>query len=83
MDEAGPDADEPNQPGVSLLELRLGQCRFIVDERVHPARFCGEPAVRGGSWCAVHRRVVYEPSSKRKPPQQDGLGRPHTPITGD
>ena len=75
MDEAEPDGGEPKQPGVPLLELRLGQCRFIVDERVHPARFCGEPAVRGGSWCAVHCRVVYEPSSKRKPLQQDQAAR--------
>ena len=78
MDEADPDKGEPKRAGVALLDLRVGQCRFIVDERVHPVRFCGEPTVRSGSWCAVHRRVVYEPSSKRKPPQQDqdGSGRP-------
>ena len=76
MDQSDPDEGEPKRPGVALLDLRVGQCRFIVDERVHPVRFCGEPTVRSGSWCAEHRRVVYEPSSKRKPPQQgqDGSG---------
>jgi hypothetical protein len=83
MDEAEPDEGEPKRPGVSLLDLRLGQCGFNVDERVHPVRFCGEPTVGGGSWCALHRRVVYEPSAKRKPPQQDGSGRPHPPINVD
>ena len=76
MDQTTLDGNEPKRHGVALLDLRVGQCRFIVDERVHPVRFCGEPTVRSGSWCAVHRRVVYEPSSKRKSPQQDGSGRP-------
>ena len=79
MDQTALDGNEPKRHGVGLLDLRLGQCRFIVDEQVHPVRFCGEPTVR--SWCAVHRRVVYvyEPSSKRKSPQQgqDGSGRPN------
>ena len=68
MDEADPDKGEPKRAGVALLDLRVGQCRFIVDERVHPVRFCGEPTVRSGSWCAVHRRVVYgHPPSESRP----------------
>ena len=63
--QADPDGGEPKRAGVSLLELRPGQCRFIVDERASPVRFCGEPAVAGASWCAVHRRVVYVPASVR------------------
>src|SRR4051795_1777984 len=39
MDQADPRRGEPKRPGVALLDLNLGQCRFIVDERASPVRF--------------------------------------------
>ena len=63
MTEERPDRSAPKRPGVPLLELKPGQCRFIVSERVSPARFCGEAAMHGGSWCEKHRRLVYVSSS--------------------
>ena len=65
MDEADPDEGEPKRAGVALLDLRVGQCRFIVDEQASPVRFCGEPAAPGASWCVAHRRVVDVPASVR------------------
>jgi hypothetical protein len=57
MTEEHPDQSAPKRLGVPLLELKPGQCRFIVGERVSPARFCGEVAVHGGSWCEKHHRL--------------------------
>ena len=63
MTEEHPDQSAPKRLGVPLLELKPGQCRFIVGERVSPARLCGEVAMPGGSWCEKHRRLVYISSS--------------------
>jgi hypothetical protein len=69
MEEEHPDQRAPERLGmrlgVPLLELKPGQCRFIVSGSALPARFCGDATVRGGSWCAEHRRLVYVPSSLR------------------
>jgi hypothetical protein len=59
--EAEPDGRELKRAGVTLLELEPGQCCFIVDERAAPVRFCGEPTVMGGNWCAQHHLIVYVP----------------------
>ena len=63
MTEERPDQSAPKRLGVPLLELKPGQCRFIVSERASPAGFCGEAATHGGSWCEKHRRLVYVSSS--------------------
>ena len=45
--------------GVLLLDLKPGQCRFILRDGKPPVRYCGAPTISGGSWCAEHRRIVY------------------------
>jgi len=61
MDEDRPDLLDPaGKPGVPLLDLKPGQCRFpLPHDGRSPARFCGEPTRHGGSWCPEHRRLVY------------------------
>jgi hypothetical protein len=65
MREDRPDASAPKREGIPLDKLKPRQCRFIVDEHALPVRFCGEPTVRGGSWCEEHRQLVYVSSSPR------------------
>ncbi len=65
MREARPEASAPKRSGVPFDKLKPWQCRFIVDEHASPVRFCGEPTVRGGSWCEEHRQLVYVSPSAR------------------
>lgn len=41
-------------------------CKFIVGEPNDRAICCGAPVSDGKSWCAFHRRIVFEPS---RPPR--------------
>jgi len=50
-----------SQDPVALLDVKVGQCRFIVRE--HPAMYCGVRISSLGSWCDRHRGVVFQ-----KPP---------------
>jgi hypothetical protein len=51
---------KPDPPvGVRLLELREEQCRWPLDEKQPPERFCGAPTVEGTSWCAAHLLLVF------------------------
>ena len=49
-------AEPDGLPGVSLLALRDGQCRWPLDTR--PVRYCGEPIVRR-AYCAAHAKLAY------------------------
>ena len=56
-----PDADP-----VSLLDVRHGQCRWIIDDNVCPAIMCGAPTKsEGSSWCRCHAEVAYVPARLR------------------
>jgi hypothetical protein len=46
---------------VSLMRLRQAQCRFVISAPEQKPMFCGE-TTNGGSWCAWHRSIVYQPS---------------------
>lgn len=49
---------------VPFLEIRAGECRFVVEDR--PALMCGAPVhVPGEAWCRFHRSLVYVPASRR------------------
>ncbi|GBU15922.1 MULTISPECIES: hypothetical protein [Methylobacterium] len=41
-------------------------CKFIIGEPSEGALCCGAPVADGKSWCAFHRRIVFEPS---RPPR--------------
>lgn len=58
-----PTAIVPNavhETGVTLLEVRVGQCRALDDRR----ECCCLPTVAGSSWCAGHR-AMYVASVRR------------------
>ncbi|MFE1600031.1 GcrA family cell cycle regulator [Methylobacterium sp. ID0610] len=37
-------------------------CKFIIGEPNDRAICCGAPVQDGKSWCAFHRRIVFEPA---------------------
>lgn len=37
-------------------------CKFIIGEPTERAICCGAPVQDGKSWCAFHRRIVFEPT---------------------
>jgi hypothetical protein len=45
--------------GIPLLELREGQCRWPVDDKQPPRRFCADPTVGLTSWCEVHAQRAF------------------------
>jgi hypothetical protein len=51
--------EEPAPTGVTLFELREGQCKFPISGTFDTSyRFCGAPAV-GHVYCQHHRHMVY------------------------
>ena len=46
--------------GVTILDVRVGQCRALDDRR----ECCCLPTVEGSSWCAGHR-MLYVASVRR------------------
>lgn len=62
---AGGDDAAEGGAGVTLLNLRAGQCKFPLGGPKEPARFfCGKPQAEGcGSYCAECYAVAYEPLS--------------------
>jgi hypothetical protein len=56
---------EVDRRGVPLIDATLDQCRFIVSDGVAPAICCGAPTIGGGSWCPMHRSVVFTPAAVR------------------
>ena len=65
MDDVGPSrkevlprqGEEPQQNGVTILELRLISCRYIV-KQAEEALFCGSEIHRV-SYCEAHYRLCY------------------------
>ena len=54
-----PTVTTPGKGGVTLLDLRVEQCRWPLDEG-RPARlFCGSPTVGTTSWCQHHQRLAF------------------------
>jgi hypothetical protein len=49
--------EEPQQVGVTILELRLFSCRYIV-KQTEEALFCGSEIHRV-SYCEAHYRLCY------------------------
>jgi hypothetical protein len=37
-------------------------CKYIIGEPSDQAICCGAPVTDGKSWCAFHRRIVFEPA---------------------
>lgn len=63
------------EPAIELAPLMLtfqelnfdGDCRYIygdVQDSAH--RYCGLPALSGGSWCQSHAKIVYVPPEERR-----------------
>jgi hypothetical protein len=51
--------------GIRLFELRVSSCRWpLGDTWDQTEYFCGEPAVRGCSWCPAHRKRAFSRPSR-------------------
>ena len=46
---------------VPLVETGAFVCKFIIGDADENAVCCGAPT-DGRSWCAYHRRIVFDPS---------------------
>lgn len=56
----------PTTGRVTLDELRLQHCRFIIgDPRDESHRYCGEEAPVGKVYCTAHAQLCYVPAPKR------------------
>ena len=69
-------AAEPLAPlngGVALIDLRSEHCRFPYGDG--PFMFCGRPAGDGQSYCAHHRRIAYQSSTRAPDRYAWGMGR--------
>ena len=53
---------KPN--GITMLELRLMSCRFIISDENKPVRYCGETA-HNASYCKHHYSICYYPPKKK------------------
>ncbi len=60
------DADAIAEPSAELrvpfAQSGAFVCKFIIGEPNDRAVCCGAPAPDGKSWCAFHRRIVFEPA---------------------
>ncbi|WP_264051423.1 GcrA family cell cycle regulator [Methylobacterium flocculans] len=60
------EADAVAEPSASLrvpfAQSGAFVCKFIIGEPNDRAVCCGAPAPDGKSWCAFHRRIVFEPA---------------------
>jgi len=59
-----PVAVERESIGISILDIRDGQCRFITSDDLADAVMCGLPAV--GPYCQKHRAICFQPPQPRK-----------------
>lgn len=59
-------ADTVEEPSPSLrvpfAQSGAFVCKFIIGEPNDRAVCCGAPVQDGKSWCAFHRRIVFEPT---------------------
>ena len=54
--------------GVSLMDLTWRHCKFIIgpdEARMGFALYCGNPVLKGKSWCNFHAQICYEPPRER------------------
>jgi hypothetical protein len=51
-------------PGVSIIDVGSGQCRFIIDDGAFPAICCGARARCPSSWCDRHAEIVFTPTGR-------------------
>ncbi|WP_245524407.1 GcrA family cell cycle regulator [Methylobacterium nonmethylotrophicum] len=58
------DAVEEPSPNLRVPFAQSGAfvCKFIIGEPNDRAVCCGAPVQDGKSWCAFHRRIVFEPT---------------------
>jgi hypothetical protein len=52
-----------SRPLVPFVETRAFECRWIEGPGGAEARCCGAPT-DGGSWCRLHREIVFERRSR-------------------
>lgn len=60
-----PDAPPPpdrKSSGITMLEARAGQCRWVYDDKT----ICAAAVKKGTSWCPEHYSIVYRPVPSRK-----------------
>jgi hypothetical protein len=54
---------EPREAGdmrTRLIDLRYGQCRYVIGTVDHANTVCcGKPTVGGSSWCDEHAAIVF------------------------
>ena len=53
-----------NGEGITILELRLFSCRFIIRYEEGDAIYCGD---RGRPYCPPHQRMCYQIKQKIEP----------------
>lgn len=57
--------DEPTREPVSLFDLTMSDCRYIVGEdKSGLATYCGCRVIHGKSWCHKHASVVFTTASR-------------------
>ena len=60
------DADTLEEPSPALrvpfAQSGAFVCKYIIGEPNDQAVCCGAPVPDGKSWCAFHRRIVFEPA---------------------
>jgi hypothetical protein len=54
--------------GITILELRLFSCRFIIRYDDGEAIYCGD---RGRPYCPAHHRMCYQIKQKIDPRQEN------------
>ena len=60
------DAETVKEPSADLrvpfAQSGAFVCKYIIGEPSDQAICCGAPVQDGKSWCAFHRRIVFEPA---------------------
>lgn len=54
----------PTEPGLSIQAIRDNQCRYMNGDPQSDGTLCGR-LTASGSWCAQHRKLVYQPSKPK------------------
>jgi GcrA cell cycle regulator len=49
-----------------LVDLTVGQCRWVCNDPRDGALFCGARVIPGKSWCRAHHAIVYQPWHARR-----------------
>lgn len=58
---------DPNNPGISIMELGPDTCRAIVRDGTATtlATYCGEPVAAGKAYCEPHCQLYFDPPRAR------------------